>query len=420
MLTISDLPDVKLTANGSFRQSQPLTKANVMKVLEYMGVTVRLNMMVGAVSYTIGGELVPQDDTGAVIEGISDILVKLDINNLGRLDSLLLEIARQDKFHPMEEWLKGLVWDGTPRVDALAASITTGNPLWPVYLENWLVQVVEGVCGWRSREDKKSLPHVLTLVGRQGTGKSHWLKLLGGCWFKGEAELHLSSPSGKDHQIAALKFPMVELAELDGIFRKSDISHMKAFISREEDEIRAPYDRRALIRPRMTVFCASVNDAEFLTDTSGSRRYWPVLVEYIDWSYVVDMEQIWAEAYAMWQENSDFNLSAEEDALRASIAVEVHQQWTPEAERIMEFYRRHHGNPKYPDVPMNRTEILAMLYGEGRQFWPKTVSDTGKVLADLLGKHKTIDGKQRSWMFPYNEFATDLASWPDKNHLKSV
>ena len=68
---------------------------------------------------------------------------------------------------------------------------------------------------------------------------------------------------------------------------------------------------------------------------------------------------------------------------------------------------------------MNRTEILEMLYGR-RNFYPKIVADAGKILADMVGKSKTIDGKQRAWMFPYNEFAQDVNTWPDKNHLEIV
>jgi predicted P-loop ATPase len=419
MITIANLPNVKLTGTGSFRQSQPLTLANVRKVLEHLDMVVRFDMLVADTALFLGGKRIPAEDAGYALETIADVLVKLDINNISRLDSVLKEIAWLDKFHPMEDWLKGLAWDGADHVERLMDSVKTDNGLWPVYLENWLVQVVEGVCGWRDRDAKKSLPHVLVLVGGQGIGKSHWLKGLGGRWFKGEAELHLSSPSGKDHQIEALKFPMVELAELDGIFRKSDISHMKAFISREEDSIRSPYARRAVVRPRMTTFCASVNDPEFLTDTTGSRRFWPVQVESIDWSVRVDPGQLWAQAYAMWKEDSDFNLTASQDAERAATALEVHTLVSEQEETLRDYYRRHRGNKRFPAVAMNRSEILKMLFG-ARGFSSVEISGAGKIITDMLGKHRTLDGKQRAWMFPYNEFATDRATWPDKISLESV
>ena len=419
MLTIEDLPDVKFTTNGTPRQSQPLTVNNVRKVLEHLDLTLRFDMCLGAPAFFLAGERIPQEDVGYAIESVSDVLVKLDINNLARLTSILKELAWLDKFHPMEDMLKSVTWDGRDRIAELTATVVTSTELWPVFLENWLVQVVEGVCGWR-RTEAFSLPHVLVLVGGQGVGKTRWLANLGGRWIKTEAELHLSSPSGKDHQLAALKWPMAELAELDGIFRKSDISHMKSFISREEDELRAPYDRRATVRPRMTSFCGSVNEAEFLNDSTGSRRFWPVSVESIVWDFSMDWSQLWAQAYAYWVEEPGFNLTAEEERARGQNAVDQHTLLSPEAEKIAEFYRRHHGHVRFPDVAMNRTEILEMLYGRSRHFSPRQVAEAGRVLLDIVGKHRTIDGKQRAWNFPYNEFASDYQTWPDKNHLDLV
>ena len=316
--------------------------------------------------------------------------------------------------------MKGLEWDGVDRIGDLAASVTTDNALWAVYLENWLVQVCEGVCGWR-RARKFSLPYVLVLVGGQGVGKTHWLKSLGHSWIKAEAELHLSSTAGKDHQLEVLKWPMAELAELDGIFRKSDISHMKAFISREEDSIRAPYARRAVIRARMTTFCGSVNDAEFLTDSSGSRRFWPVLVEGISWSFAMDWAQLWAQAHAFWNEDSEFGLTAAEDAQRAAVAIETHTLLSPEAENIAAFYDAHaHLTETF--VPMNRTEILKML--GYRNLSPRAVAEAGRWLVQELGKHRTLSvgktSKKRAWMFPYNEFAADNKMWAGKPHLRPV
>jgi len=419
-MTPEDLPDLKFTKAGNLRETQPLTILNLEKVLEATNMAVRLNMMTGVPDFIIAGEAIPSDRSGYVVEAIIDNLQRVDIAvATARVNSILAEVAMDHKYHPMEDWLRGLEWDGVDRIGALTDSVTTANALWPAYLENWLVQVVEGVCGWR-RTSAFSLPYVLVLVGGQGVGKTRWLANLGGKWIKTEAELHLSTSGGKDHQLDVLRRPMAELAELDGIFRKSDMAHMKAFISREEDSIRAPYARRAIVRPRMTAFCGSVNDAEFLTDTSGSRRFWPVQVDTIDWGFEMDWTQLWAQAFAFWVESPAFDLTADEDALRAETAEVVHTSMTSEEEKIIGFYTAHKGHKKYPEVAMNRTEILEMLYGKSRVFSPKTVADSGRVLLKILGKHRTISDKQRAWMFPFNEFATDSATWPTGGQIKGV
>jgi len=412
----SQLPDQKKTTSGNLAGSQNLTVPNLQYVLKGMGIGVRHNMMTNTIEYSgVAQDALTQDATRLTVQ---DMLLGLDINNLGRYDEIVGALGRRSPYHPMEEWMRGLPPASGDPIGDLIASVKTDNPLWPVYLENWLIQVVEAVCGWRGKE-KASIPHVLVLAGAQGAGKSFWLKRLGGQWFKGEAELHLSTSSGKDHQLEALKYPMVELSELDGIFRKADIAHMKSFISREIDSIRSPYERKATIRPRMTSFCASVNEAEFLNDPSGSRRFWPVSVNDIDWGYQVDLEGIWSEAYRLWCADPNFNLTADEDAQRASMALDVHTMMSEMEETITEYYRRHVGSERFKEAAMNRTEILKMLFG-GRAFSNKDISLAGKILTDIRGNHKTLDGKQRAWMFPYNEFAIDRATWPDISHMKIV
>jgi len=416
----SDLPDKKKTSNGSLAASQNLTLPNLVAVLKSMGITLRFNLMTNAAVFEadgVGTDALSQDTVRLTVQ---DALLGLDINNLGRFDEMVQALARAQSYHPMAEWLRSLAQDDVDHIGELAESITTDCPLWEVYLRKWMIQTVEAVCGY-DRERKMSIPHVLTLVGGQGVGKSHWLESLGAGWMKGEAELHLASASGKDHQIEALRFPMVELAELDGIFRKSDISHMKSFISREEDAIRAPYERRALVRPRMTSFCGSVNAAEFLTDATGSRRFWPVQVEAIDWDVQASIEGAWAQAYEAWAAGEGFMLTAEQEAVRAAQSLDEHTTLSPEAEEITTYYSAHqHLTDTYQ--PMNRTEILRML--GYRNLAPRQVAEAGRVLVSLLGKHRTLPAgnttKKRAWMFPFNEFAQDRATWPRESHLRLV
>lgn len=415
----SGLPDVAFTGGGKVAAVQPVTLDNVQYVIDSTRLEPRMNMSTAQVVFFHAGRQMGLDQAtqGYAEIAFLDVCLRVGMKARDQVREALGTIALFKPYHPMEDWLRSLEWDGEDRLDALAASITTTNTLWPIYLENWLVQVVDGVCSWRNKE-KASLPHVLVLVGGQGVGKSYWLNQLGGEWFKGEAELHLSSTSGKDHQLEALKYPMVELAELDGIFRKADVSHMKSFISRDVDSIRAPYERRALVRPRMTSFCGSVNDAEFLNDPTGSRRFWPVQVSAIDWAARVDFEQLWAQVFSFWGENTDFNLTAEEDALRAAVAVDRHSIESDEAEMVREYLRLHLRNPSFTEVAMSTLDVLQMLYGKQRTFSNKQKSDAGRILRDILGEHHTIAGKQRSWMVPRNDFATDKALWPDNISLK--
>ena len=416
MITVGDLPDRKVNASGrGFRQSQQLTRRNMEYVLEWMGLAPRYDMMRGVVAYFKEGERVPYQLEEAAYHQICDILTVLDMSNHSRAMPLIETIARLDPFHPMEDWLKSKEWDGVDRIGQLADSIQTDTELWPVYLENWLVEVVAGVCGWR--EGAQSLPYVLVLVGGQGLGKTRWFENLGGRWAKTEAELHLSSTASKDHQLECLKYPMVELSELDGIFRRSDINNMKSFISRTTDAIRAPYARTAIERPRVTTFCGSVNEAEFLTDPTGSRRFWPVNVESIAWDLSIDFGQLWAQAYSFWCENPEFSLTEEQETLRAETALEMHTEQAPEVEFLESYYLAHkHMTETYR--PMTGAEILRMLGYKNP--WSRTTKQAKFYLSKCLGAPKQIQGRRRVWMFPYTDNAQDVASWPRGVQLRTV
>ena len=56
-----------------------------------------------------------------------------------------------------------------------------------------------------------------------------------------------------------------------------------------------PYDRAFTTYQRRTAFYASVNAREFLTDTSGNRRFWVLAVKDINVNHGVNMQQLWAQ-----------------------------------------------------------------------------------------------------------------------------
>lgn len=422
------LPEVLPTANGGIRQVQQPTYRNMTEVLRQMGLGVRMNMMTNSVEFVSADPAIPAlntpqlqlDAERGLINNCSLIGIRADAN----FNESLQHLASESAFHPMQDWLEGLTWGGDDHIGQLIDAIDTDNQLAGTYIENWLVQCVEGVCGWKTR-GPKSLPHVLVLAGGQGVGKSHMLAQLGGRWLRGEAELHLNSTQSKDHQIEALRWPMVELAELDGIFRKADVANLKAFISRAEDSLRLPYARRATVRARMTSFCATVNDLEFLNDDTGSRRFWPINVRAIDWGHVIDREQLWAQAYHYWQQDSNFNLTADENALREKIAADVHTPESAVHELIGDYLRVHAGNASYPEVPMSQTQITAMLWGERAVSHPGFQKRVGAALRAHLGAPRKIEGVKRRWMFPENADARHRYLWPEpkkaaSKHLSSI
>ena len=103
------------------------------------------------------------------------------------------------------------------------------------------------------------------------------------------------NPTDKDSVKRAVSHWIVELGEIESTFKKADIDQLKAFITSKNDELRLPYDRASTTYQRRTAFYASVNAREFLTDTSGNRRFWVIPVKRINFNHGIDMQQLWAE-----------------------------------------------------------------------------------------------------------------------------
>jgi putative DNA primase/helicase len=90
---------------------------------------------------------------------------------------------------------------------------------------------------------------------------------------------------------------MYEMGELDAM-GKAEITKVKLYIASQSDYFRASFDRRARDYPRQVVFGGTTNDDQYLIDSSGNRRFWPVRVtRQVDLDWVREnRDQLFAEA----------------------------------------------------------------------------------------------------------------------------
>lgn len=115
----------------------------------------------------------------------------------------------------------------------------------------------------------------------------------------------------------------------------SDLAALKAFVTRKNDVLRRAYARKESQFARRTVFFGSVNPREYLHDTSGNRRYWTIECAALNTSHGLDMQQVWAQVYAMYQAGETHYLTAaEHEALNAH--NEAFQVADPIEERLQE------------------------------------------------------------------------------------
>lgn len=199
-------------------------------------------------------------------------------------------------FHPIRDYLNGLVWDGQQRVATLFVDYVGAEDN-PYHREAALLFLLGAVT--RVFEPGHKFDFVPILEGVQGKRKSTFIRILAKHWFAElEGDFHDAKGMVEKMQGAWL----LELAELSG-FSKAEVTTIKGFISRQTDKVRMAYARRATEFQRQCVFLGSTNEAEYLRDSTGGRRFWPIAcrVGEIDTDRLArEVDQIWAEAKAMY------------------------------------------------------------------------------------------------------------------------
>lgn len=218
----------------------------------------------------------------------------------------LCAVAHRNAFHPVQNYLNGLRWDGKERLGRLFQDYFNGElPDDPAeadrvvaYLEQtsqcFMVSAVA-----RIRRPGCKVDYLPVLVGPQGYHKSQAIRALCAdpAWFSDDLSTDLMERDTKESLTGKW---IVELAEMP--HGKKEVERVKAFFSRQTDRYRRAYDRTTNDWPRQCVFMGSSNDLE-LIDHTGNRRNWPVEVAApIDVDRIVaDRDQLWAEAVELYE-----------------------------------------------------------------------------------------------------------------------
>lgn len=221
----------------------------------------------------------------------------------------------ENKFHPVRDYLEGLIWDGIERVEKLFIN-------WLKCEDNAYTRqaakcvLVAAVA--RVYEPGYKFDNVPVLGGAQGIGKTTFVSLLGlGKWY---GEL-----SSFDNKVAVEEMQgrwIMEMNEM-GATNRHDLEQQKAFISAQSTTVRAAYARRPTEYKRQCVFFATTNQNEYLKDSTGNRRWWPIEsglakgAEIDLDAFAGEVDQIWAEALTLYQMGESTLLDKEARAISA-------------------------------------------------------------------------------------------------------
>lgn len=315
-------------ARGSYNLAEPLSFTtdkgkpikhieNLSEICRRIGVNVRYNVIAKEEEIIIPGQSFSVDNMGNA--SLAWLKSECSLFNFPteHLDGMVTYLADQNQYNPVAEWVNSRKWDGVSRTQAFYDTVTGVNDILPqkkdlkeTLMRRWMISAVAAAfspCGI-------SAAGVLTFQGSQYIGKTKWFKQLVPSELGLLKDGMILRPDDKDSVKQCVSYWLVELGELDATFRKSDIAALKSFLTNDSDVLRRAYARKESKFARRTVFFASVNPKEFLHDPTGNRRYWTIEASALDHSHTLDMQQVWAEFYAMWRAGDGYYLTHDEMA----------------------------------------------------------------------------------------------------------
>lgn len=263
-----------------------------------------------------------------------------NITGRGNIDAALDIHAATHAFNEVQNYINRLSWDGVPRLDTLFIDYL-GAEDDPVGYCRAVCRKAFTAAIARAMSPGSKYDCMLILCGSQGLGKSTLLDRMSKGWFNDS----IRTFEGKEASELLQGVWLVEVAELDA-FRRTDVARIKQFLSLRADRYRAAYGRNVKELPRCCVFFGTCNQMDFLQDTTGNRRFWPVDVgeqphDKNVWQDLTDevIDQIWAEAKIRWQMGEQLYLTGEVEK-EAQRRQESHREASPKEGLIEEFVSR--------------------------------------------------------------------------------
>lgn len=308
-----------------FMKVLPATLENILHLLRHYGITVRYDTIKKKLRITIPGHTGTTDNADNTAITLIISLVTLNGMSTGQVPAVVEAIADRNLYNPVAEWITSKSWDGVDRLPKLFETLQERDGFSPqlkrILIYKWLISATAAALiprGFKARG-------VLTFQGPQGIGKTSWVMALVNDVQLREAVIkvdHLLDPHNKDSILGAITHWIVEIGELDSSFKK-DVARLKGVLTSDSDKVRRPYAKTESEYQRRTVFCATVNEENFLVDATGNTRWWTLPLVSINYAHDIDMQQVFAQL---------------------ALDVEAGVQWwlTPDEERLLEQHNSQH------------------------------------------------------------------------------
>lgn len=331
----------------------------------------------------------------SILREIMKAKVKCNINTLRNL----LRSDFCEQYDPFKDYFDDLKTneDETDHILNLANTITTTKQdLWQVCFKKWFVAMVACVTN-----EKAINQTVIVFSGKQGVGKTTWIEKLIPKPLKDYMFSGTINPNNKDTLIHLAECMLINLDELENLNR-TEIGTLKELITKTHIRMRKAYGHNNETLPRRASFAGSVNTAQFLNDTTGSRRFLCFEVEHIEYTHNIDINLAYAQAKQLYKDNFRYWFNQEE-IKEINQNNEQYQLRSPEEELLLTWFEI--ADRDTANAFLNTSQIAAKLADKAKlNITDGTVMKLGKALK----KHAYLRlSKKTGYVYAVRELSWD-------------
>ncbi len=190
-----------------------------------------------------------------------------NIYDVKKFESALRDIADNNSYNPIKEYLESLKWDGVKRIDTAFADYFNAEPT--EYNAMCMRLILFGAIE-RIYNPGAQFDYMFIIKGAQGLGKSTFFKKL--C---GDPKYYQDDLSSLNNDKVFDKTRgkwIVEMSELRAM-KNVDLERLKAYITTRNETYRLPYAKFSKDYPRKFILIGTTNAKRFLIDDTGERRF---------------------------------------------------------------------------------------------------------------------------------------------------
>ena len=292
-----------------------------------------------------------------------------------KYDDAIRAFLTTRKYNPVQEAIEATKWDGQRRAEEFLIK-WAGAEDTPVNRECSRLLFAGAIK--RAYEPGCKFDYCIVLIGHQGGGKSTLCR-----WLALDDDFYTSIKTIHDQKGSeAIQGKwIVEIEELLAVLANEKAGTVKeeeakAFISRQSEYYRRPWDRRVTDTLRTNIFIGTTNRNEFLTDPTGNRRWFPVrcnLSGYDLFDHEAEcrqyIRQAYAEMLAAYRAGDPLSFAVADRKLEREIvarqkSAEVEDPWAGIVEAYVE-------GTLYNEAPLDKVcclqvyEFAILGYGSG-------------------------------------------------------